>query len=77
VTHAPRIPQEQASFAAKGAPTVEDAVNADRRDLKIGGPSGQPGDAEVSLDTQGRFGDLKQNLTIQWKVRESATVTPD
>lgn len=67
--HAPRIPNEQTSFADKGAQSVEEAANSDRRDLKTGVHSGQPGDADVNLDTQGRFGNLKQNLTNQWKVQ--------
>lgn len=70
MTHAPRIPKEQLSFADKGARTVEDAANSDRRDLKTGAQSGQPGDADVNLETQGRFGNLKQNLTNQWKVQD-------
>ena len=70
MTHAPRVPKEQTSFAAKGARSVEDAANADRRDLGTGAQSGQPGDADVNLDTQGRFGNLKQNLTNQWKVQD-------
>ena len=40
---------------------MDAAVSADGRDLKTGG----------------LFGDLKQNLTNQWKVRESATRRPD
>jgi hypothetical protein len=70
MTHAPRIPKEQISFADKGARPVEEAANADRRDLKTGTQSGQPGDADVNLATQGRFGNLKQNLTNQWKVQD-------
>lgn len=70
MTHAPRIPKEQISFADKGARSVDDAAATDRRDLKIGAQSGQPGDADVNLDTQGRFGNLKQNLTNQWKVQD-------
>ena len=70
MTHAPRIPKEQMSFADKGKRTLEDAANSDRRDLKTGAQSGQPGDADVNLDTQGRFGNLKQNLTNQWKVQD-------
>lgn len=69
MTHAPRIPNEQTSFADKGARTVEDAANADRRDLETEIQTGQPGDSDVNLDTQGRFGNLKQNLTNQWKVQ--------
>lgn len=60
MTHAPRIPQEQVSFADKGARTVEHQANAD-----------------VTPGAQGRFGDLKQNLTNQWKVRESTAIRPD
>ena len=70
MTHAPRVPKEQTSFADKGARSVEDAANADRRDLSTCAQSGQPGDADVNLDTQGRFGNLKQNLTNQWKVQD-------
>lgn len=70
MTHAPRIPKEQRSFADKGARTVEQAMSADRRDLATGAQSGQPGDADVNLDTQGRFGNLRQNLTTQWKVQD-------
>ena len=66
MTHAPRVPKEQTSFADKGARSVEDAATADRRDLSTGAQSGQPGDADVNLDTLGRFGNLKQNLTNQW-----------
>ena len=70
MTHRPKVPKEQLSFADKGARTTEDAMNADRRDLATGALSGQPGDADVNLDTQGRFGNLKQNLTAQWKVQD-------
>lgn len=68
MTHAPRIPKEQRSFADRGGMPVEDA--ADRRDLSTGAQSGQPGDADVNLDTQGRFGNLRQNLTTHWKVQD-------
>ncbi|WP_332641014.1 hypothetical protein [Brevundimonas sp.] len=70
MTHAPRIPKEQRSYADKGGKSVEDAAASDRRDLETGAQSGQPGDADVNLDTQGRFGNLKQNLTNQWKVQD-------
>lgn len=70
MTHAPRIPKEQISFADKGARPVEDAAHSDRRDLHTNVQSGQPGDADVNLDTQGRFGNLKQNLTTHWKVQD-------
>ena len=68
MTKSPTVPKEQRSFADHGARTIQDM--ADRRDLATGAQSGQPGDADVNLDTQGRFGNLKQNLTAQWKVQD-------
>jgi len=70
MTHAPRVPKEQSSFADRGARPVDEAANSDRRDLHTNVQSGQPGDADVNLATQGRFGNLKQNLTNQWKVQD-------
>ena len=70
MTHAPRIPKEQRSFADHGARPLQDAADSDRRDLKTGAQSGQPGDADVNLSTQGRFGNLRQNLTTQWKTQD-------
>lgn len=70
MTHAPRIPKEQRSYADRGAKAVGDAADSDRRDLETEVRTGQPGDADVNLDTQGRFGNLKQNLTNQWKVQD-------
>ena len=70
MTHAPKIPKEQRSFADRGAKSATDAVNADRRDLETGVQSSQPGDADVNLDTQGRFGNLRQNMTTQWKTQQ-------
>lgn len=70
MTHAPRIPKEQRSYADKGGQSAADAAATDRRDLETGVQSGQPGDADVNLQTQGRFGNLKQNLTNQWKVQD-------
>jgi len=69
MTHAPRIPKEQRSYADKGDRPPEQAMHEDRRDAETGVQSGQPGDADVNLDEQGRFGNLKQNLTAQWKVQ--------
>ena len=65
MSHAPKIPKEQRSFADKGARSVEDAAAADRRDLRTGAQSGQPGDADVNTAEQGRFGNVKQNTTHQ------------
>ncbi|MDQ3124277.1 MAG: hypothetical protein M3Q74_01545 [Pseudomonadota bacterium] len=68
MTHAPRIPKEQRSYADKGGQTVEDAGDSDRRDVETEIQTGQPGDSDVNLEEQGRFGNLKQNLN-QWKVQ--------
>lgn len=70
MTHAPRIPKEQRSFADRGGTVLDEAMPADRRDLETGAQSEQPGDADVNLDTQGRFGNLRQNMTTHWKVQE-------
>jgi hypothetical protein len=76
MTHAPRVPKEEASFADT-VRAVEDAVDSDRRDLENRVRMGQPDDSTVSPHEKGRFGNLKQNLTNQWKVRESPAVTQD
>lgn len=70
MTHLPKIPKEQRSFADHGARSKDEAMQADRRDMETGAQSGQPGDADVNLSTQGRFGNLKQNLTNQWKTQD-------
>ncbi len=46
------------------------ATSDDRRDLETEIKTSQPGDADVNLDEQGRFGNLHQNLTTHWKVQE-------
>ena len=70
MTHAPRIPKEQRSYADKGGQAIDAAADSDRRDLETEIQTGQPGDSDVNLDEQGRFGNLKQNLTNQWKVQD-------
>ena len=65
MTHAPKIPKEQRSYADKGAQSVEDAAAVDRRDLSTGAQSVQPGDADFNTAEQGRFGNIKQNTTHQ------------
>ena len=67
---APKIPKEQRSFADHGAASVEDAALSDRRDRDTGAQSGQPGDADVNLQEQGRFGNLNQNLTAIRNVQD-------
>ena len=66
----PKIPKEQHSFADHGASSVDEAAPSDRRDRETGVQSGQPGDADVNLSEQGRYGNLKQNLTNHWQVRD-------
>lgn len=75
MTDAARVPKEETRFADDGARAVEDAATSDRGDLKNGACKGQPGESAVNADQQGRFGDLKQNLMNQWKVREAAATT--
>lgn len=70
MTHAPKIPKEQRSFGDKGARPLEEAMSNDRRDLSTGAQSGQPGDADVNLKEQGRFGNLNQNLTTIRNVQD-------
>lgn len=61
------VPKEQRSFGGHGARSVEEAK--DRRDLALGVQSGQPGDADVNTREQGRFGNMRQNMTPQWKTQ--------
>lgn len=70
MTHAPRIPKEQRSYADKGGMAASDAASNDQRDLETEVQTGQPGDADVILDTRGRLGNLKQNPTNLWKVQD-------
>lgn len=70
MTHAPRISKEQRSQADRGGKATEDVADSDRRDLETEIQTGQPGDSDVNLDQQGRYGNLKQNLTNQWKVQD-------
>jgi hypothetical protein len=66
-----KVPREQRSFADHGKLSVDDlALSHDRRDVMTGAQSAQPGDADVNLGEQGRYGNLKQNLTNHWKVQE-------
>jgi hypothetical protein len=41
----------------------------DRRDEATNVQTGQPGDADVNLDQQGRFANVRQNLTPQHKTQ--------
>jgi hypothetical protein len=68
MTKSPSVPKEQRSFADHGARTVQEM--ADRRDQATGAQSSQPGDMDVNTQQQGRFGNLKQNMTPQWKTQD-------
>ncbi len=59
----PKIPKEQRAFNDETAQL--DGETVDRRDLRTDVRTGQPGDAGVNTDEQGRFGDIKQNTTHQ------------
>jgi hypothetical protein len=72
---APPVPQEQRSFAERANPSDDptsrlESARPDRRDLHTNAQSPQPGDADVNLETQGRFGNIRQNLTPQWKTQD-------
>jgi len=67
MSKSPSVPKEQRSFADHGARSVEEA--RDRRDLALGVQSGQPGDADVNTREQGRFGNMRQNMTPLWKTQ--------
>lgn len=66
---APPIPPEQRSF--RGARPDIDLAHHDRRDERTGLQSGQPGDADANLRSQGRYGNLSQNVNaVQHKVQD-------
>ena len=67
MSKSPSVPKEQRSFADHGARSVDEA--RDRRDLALGVQSGQPGDADVNTREQGRFGNMRQNMTPHWKTQ--------
>ena len=67
MTRKPPIPKEQRSFTSRDAAGEPDT---DRRDLATGLQSGQPGDADANLDQQGRFGNIRQNMTTHWKTQD-------
>ena len=70
MSSAPKTLKEQRSFADHGAASVDEAAVSGRRDRQTGVQSAQPGDADVELGQQGRYGNLKQNLTNRWQVLE-------
>jgi len=68
MSKAPPIPPEQRSFAMKARLTGQ---KMDRRDLRTDVQSGQPGDADVNVREQGRFGNIAQNVNAtHWKTQD-------
>jgi hypothetical protein len=71
---APPIPPEQRprrGGKARPDPSILDQGPHDRRDLHDGVQSHEPGDADVNLREQGRYGNRKQNVdSVQWKVQD-------
>jgi len=67
MSNAPPIPPDQrtqtpgVSNQADASSQLESA-HPDRRDLHTDARSGQPGDADVNLETQGRFANTRQNV---------------
>lgn len=62
---APPIPKEQG-----GAQPNVKGGDLGRRDRETGLQSEQPGDDDVNLEQQGRFGNLRQNTSRQGNVQD-------
>jgi len=66
---APPIPPEQR--AKPGQKAHIEGSHADRRDMATGLQSSQPGDDDVNLKEQGRFGNRRQNVdAVQHKQQD-------
>jgi hypothetical protein len=66
---APPIPPDQRAGRSRTADVKGGHV--DRRDLHDGVQSHEPGDADVNLKLQGRYGNRLQNVdTVQHKVQD-------
>lgn len=66
---APPIPPEQRAFRGD-RPDIAGGDD-DRRDAQTGLQSGQPGDADANLKSQGRFGNRAQNVdTVHAKTQD-------
>lgn len=66
----PPVPPEQRSFHADPAAARLNSARPDRRDLETGVQSPNPGDADVNLKTEGRFGNMRQNLQPRAKTQD-------
>lgn len=60
---APPIPPEQRAFPGQQPDVAGSGVG--RRDAVTGAQSEQPGDGDVNLRSQGRHGNLQQNMHAQ------------
>ena len=61
MSKSPPIPPEQRSF--RGPRPSLKGDGHDRRDEKTGLQSHEPGDADANLREQGRYGNLRQNVS--------------
>lgn len=65
---APPIPPEQRSFRGQTRPASR--APDDRRDKATGLQSRQPGDDDVNLKSQGRYGNRRQNVdTVHFRTQ--------
>lgn len=58
----PHIPEEQRSHAG--------GAGSERRDRRSGAQGGQPGDADLNLKSQGRYGNIAQNIIHQGRQQD-------
>jgi hypothetical protein len=66
---APPIPPDQR--AGRRSPPDLEGGSHDPRDLHDGVQSNEPGDADVNLKSQGRYGNRRQNVdSVQHKVQD-------
>jgi hypothetical protein len=66
----PPIPKEQRNVSGERPRDRLRSAEPDRRDRKTGVQSPEPGDADVDLEKQGRYSNLRQNLTPQRPVQD-------
>lgn len=68
----PPVPPEQRSVTQSPEDPAArlNSAHPDRRDLQTCVQSGQPGDEDVDLEKQGRFGNIAQNVQTQWKTQD-------
>jgi len=69
MTQASRIPGEPRSYNDPDAGTIGAADVSDRPALDADSRSVRPDERDANPAQQGRFGDLKHNLTNAWKVQ--------